>query len=799
MPGLDRTEQSLALRDVTVYAPPPPPPPPPQEDKAVVAGEEGSELPGGVAGGVPGGVIESTSARARKYNSGDYLSNLLVHDPRTVVQTGPGLPSWDWGEVSLRWRGPVEMTQRLRFYLLPPAANFVLAYLRVGLLLAMGFVVLGMRNGGWRSVFALAAGDAKGARQAMLLFTVCAVAAAPARADLPSNEMLEALRTRLLEPPDCLPECGSSPRLLLEASPQELRLRVEILVAADTAVPLPGGGDEWPERVTLDGAAAPALMRGPDGRLWAAVAPGAHQFVMEGRLPDRDTIEIPLPLRPRHVTARANGWRVLGIQADGRPEDTLQLVRVRARGASGKPLEAGALVPFVRIERNLTLGLRWQVQTRVLRVSPAGTAIVLDVPLLPGESVTTADVRAERQRALISLGPQASEIAWESSLAETPEIVLRAPESVPWVEVWRMAVGPAWHAEVEGIPLVHRAVDGGTRLREWRPWPGEKVTLRVSRPEGVVGRTLTLDSSSLNVSPGLRATDATLALSFRSSRGGQHVITLPEGSTLQSVSIDGSVQPIRLEGRSVTLPVAPGAQVASVAWREPRGIGTFFRTPAVDLDESSVNGEVTVAMPADRWTLFLGGPRLGPAVIFWSFLVVSLIAALVLGRSRLTPLRWQHWFLLSLGLTQTPLPVALLVALWFFALGARRARGGAANAAWFDLMQLVLAGLTLVALAGLFWSIQRGLLGAPQMQIAGNGSHAGMLRWYVDRAEPALPRPWVLSAPLLLYRLAMLAWSLWLAVALLRWARWGWECFSEGGVWRAIRPPRPAPPPAPAS
>ncbi|MEW6777398.1 MAG: hypothetical protein AB1405_13970, partial [Bdellovibrionota bacterium] len=52
------------------------------------------------------------------------------------------------------------------------------------------------------------------------------------------------------------------------------------------------------------------------------------------------------------------------------------------------------------------------------------------------------------------------------------------------------------------------------------------------------------------------------------------------------------------------------------------------------------------------------------------------------------------------------------------------------------------------------------------------------------RVAGEMPRPWVLSAPILLYRLAMLAWALWLAFALLRWLRWGWDCLTAGGGWR---------------
>ena len=118
----------------------------------------------------------------------------------------------------------------------------------------------------------------------------------------------------------------------------------------------------------------------------------------------------------------------------------------------------------------------------------------------------------------------------------------------------------------------------------------------------------------------------------------------------------------------------------------------------------------------------------------------------------------------------------------------------------FDLLQILLAFWTLLAMVVLFWAVQQGLLGTPEMQIAGNSSYNSELHWYADRAGGLLPRPWILSVPLLVYRLAMLAWALWLALALLRWLRWGWESFTEGGGWRRLRrphPPAPAPPPPP--
>jgi hypothetical protein len=88
------------------------------------------------------------------------------------------------------------------------------------------------------------------------------------------------------------------------------------------------------------------------------------------------------------------------------------------------------------------------------------------------------------------------------------------------------------------------------------------------------------------------------------------------------------------------------------------------------------------------------------------------------------------------------------------------------------------------ALALLVFAVSNSLLGTPEMQIVGNGSSSMLLNWYQDRSSDALPMAQVLSVPLLIYRLAMLAWALWLAMTLIGWLKWGWHCFSAGGYWR---------------
>jgi hypothetical protein len=104
--------------------------------------------------------------------------------------------------------------------------------------------------------------------------------------------------------------------------------------------------------------------------------------------------------------------------------------------------------------------------------------------------------------------------------------------------------------------------------------------------------------------------------------------------------------------------------------------------------------------------------------------------------------------------------------------------------------------LSVVALITLLATIPMSLLSSPNMQVVGNQSSSHYLQWFADRSNAQLPQAGFVSVPIWIYRLVMLAWSLWLAAQLLNWLRWGWNCLSEGGFWREAPPPV-APPPAP--
>ena len=731
-----------------------------------------------------------SSGKRKSYRGKSAARNLSEElfdqiDPAAKIQTGPGVPNWRQRTVRLGWNGPVERDQTVSLTLLPPWVNRIFRFAGVLLIGALTLLMLATR-------FTIPLPYMRSAAAILVVAGFANLSMSPpvAAAELPGKALLDTLRDRLLETPKCFPGCAESPRLHLEIKSGRMTARMEVHAAETVAVPLPGDSRFWRlERVLLDGKPAEALRLDGRHRLWLHMRKGRHIIEMAGLLAEGVTLPVPLALQPRRVTWRIeNGWRLEGVDAAGVPGAQLQLRRPRQDAAAPVQfLEPSQMPPFAQVERTLTLGIDWRVRTRVIRDRASTGAIVLEIPLLEGESVTTEGARVQDGRVLVNMTPAQREISWRSTLAPREMLSLKAGENSAWAETWRLIASPIWRVAGSGLAPVFNQSPRGDWRPQWRPWPGEMLDLTISRPAAIEGPTLTIDRSSLNVRPGERSTEAKLTLRLRSSQGGQHTIRLPNNSRLDSVQIDRRKSPIRQQGAEVTLPVTPGEHTIVVQWRDKSAIAGRYDVPKVDLGVASVNGETVIRVPRDRWVLGVKGPTQGPAVLFWGVLLVVVAIAFGLGATTITPLRRRDWVLLGIGLTQVPVLMALVIVGWLFALGGRARVSAEIGKAKFNFIQVGLAGLTVVALGGLFYGVQHGLLGTPDMQISGNGSSGHMLRWYQDRIAAALPEASFYSVPVWFYRILMLGWALWLAFALLRWLRWGWECFATHGVWRSFR------------
>lgn len=713
--------------------------------------------------------------------------------PDDNTQTGPGQPGWQWQQARLAWSGPVRADETLALWLSPPWLTRSLKLVQVVL---AGLLLFGVAGALWRH------GGPGSSRSAGVLsvllapLALLAVAGGAPRATastFPTPELLQELRAELLRPPPCTPQCQSliHARLELDATGAFV-LRLRAAAAAAVAFPLPPP-DGWQAQALLrDDQAVPLAEL--DATPWTGLIPGVRELVLRGVV-QGDSAAFRFPLPPATVQASGPGWRLEGLDGERLRGDTLRVHREVA--TDGQRLLADPAPPFVRIERELVLDLDWRLTTRVIRVAPLGGAINLEVPLLAGEAVIGEHRRSAGGRLPITLNADQQELRWESQLAPAPELTLSATPSPFWMERWRVTSSPRWHLTTTGVPAIQTP---GVTHAEWWPWPGEEMTLAAQRPDPAPGPTVTVERAMLDQRSGARGAELQLELELRSSLGGDYRLRSPPDATLQRVELDGIAQTRPEQDGEVVLPLHPGVQRARIDWRLAEEGGVWTATAPLALPTTATNVGIALQLPANRWPLWVSGPGIGPALLYWGVLGVVIAVAVALGlavrRWRLSiPLSIWQWLLLGIGMSTVNSAGSLVVVAWFLALEARRCWTPPARPLLHNLAQLGLIALTLMAIASLAYTIPQSLLAAPDMQVTGNGSSHLDYRWYQDRATKELPQGAVFSLPLWSYRLAMLAWSLWLAFALLGWARWGWDCLSRGGLWRRRAPSTAQPAP----
>ena len=740
----------------------------------------------GSGGGGSFGFSSVVSSKGKAQNASLYQSSLnLQNDLSANIQTGPAQPTWKWRSVSFGWNGPVTAAQTVRPILISLGVERMLTILRIITLILLAVILLDARR--FRSL--LGATGAGGMAIAPLLIAgLLAMAFCPsmnAQSQIPDQKMIDTLRDRMLEPSTAYPNAAEIPTAVLKIDGRHLQLNLEVHAVLRTAVPVPGTLPSWsPLTLLLDGKPSEALRRA-DGFLWVVVPEGVHHIQVTGLLGEVTDWEWSFRLKPHRVTIEAPGWTVTGVKPNGVPEQQIFLSQKQKTVGGGVDYDNPDLKSIALVERNLELGLVWQIHTTVSRKSPEGRAISLRIPLLPGENILTSNAVVKDGAVEVRLGAREGSYSWDSELPETTALRIASRKDDSWTELWRMVASPVWNVAFSGLTPVFEQRTSDL-IPVWHPWPGESVDLSISRPVPVEGATITVDKGRHEITLGRRQRESTLSLGLRCSVGQDFRITLPSGAQVTSLKIEGQSSPVCMEGEQLVVSLKPGSQNLSVAWTTPQLLENSSKAGSIRLPVESSNITTVIRVPQDRWTLLTFGPQIGPAVRFWGLLIASLIAAVILARLSLSPLRAGAWVLLLLGLTQVSLLLALAVILWFFLFSWRGKMVWEGEAVLRNIFQLFLIGLTLTFLAVMILLLNEGLLGSPRMFIIGNYSNAWMLQWSEPRCGNLLPQPGCLTISIWWYRLLMLLWALWLASSMVRWLPWAWKQFSHGAIYLSM-------------
>src|SRR5262249_24413981 len=146
-------------------------------------------------------------------------------------------------------------------------------------------------------------------------------------------------------------------------------------------------------------------------------------------------------------------------------------------------------------------------------------------------------------------------------------------------ERWRFEVAPTWHADFSGMPAVAPREETGIWIFEFYPRPGERLSLKVTRPAASKGSTLAFDSAALRTVVGKRSSDSTLELQYRSTQGSRQTLKIPADAVVTKVLSDGRPLALRPEHGELSLSALPGAHTWSVDWQSPARVHVITRSP----------------------------------------------------------------------------------------------------------------------------------------------------------------------------------------------------------------------------
>lgn len=701
-----------------------------------------------------------------------------------AIQTGPGRPNWQWQEIIMAWHGPVAQDRKMDLVLLAPWMTRILYVLSALSTLTVLSYFLYLRVPGIKNCLRTVRLGTSGVTSLVLLGVL--FNPQDVYADIPDADLLQELENRLLALPDCLSNCAYLEEAEVTLTDTVLTIGMQIHAEDRVAIPLPNENGTWNLVDVRQGRNQLPLLR-ERSKLYTLLDEGVHVITLTANIDDLNQLDVAFDLIPGHLEIDAANWRVEGVirgQIGDRKLTFNRLNPMEIDDTSSPvtnftPLE---ITPYVSVQRQIVLTYEPTLITSVSRVAPNSGEITVRIPLLPNELVATSGMSVEDEHMVVNLKANQRTIMWESKLEEVTNITLSAPSIAERTERWSIIGSDFWNYSFEGVvPL-----DVGESHSTFIPRSNEVLRVDIQQTQPVPGNSITIDSVNTYHRVDARATASSLRLTILASQPSEIEFTLPEDASVESFQFGGEFQSLPANN-VVLLPVQPGSHQYSIDWNTEHGVSMLYKPPKVSFNQNAVNAHTVIQLPDSRWTVWLAGSSFGTTVAFWSVLIGVLIVSIAISKIPGFALSTRDAVILAIGATLVQLSMLVFVGIWFLAVWLKSRAKEEITRPWlYRTGQVILGGITLLLLYVLLNTIVAALTNDPNMYISGLLSSNHVFAWFSDEIAGVVPTPWVLSFPKWVYFVLILAWSMWLVFALLRWIRDWWQTLKTPVLWVPI-------------
>ncbi len=681
--------------------------------------------------------------------------------------SGAAIPSWRWKTHQIYVAGPVDSQQEIGLMLIPPWLTRIICGLRA--FLALALLVLLYR------VLEFPQPKRPTIRvMASLLALLTTFVTRTAHAEFPSESLLREYESRLESQRCSRKQCAVIDQMQLTLEGGRFNLTMRVSSDGVATVTIPGPIDILDSRrILVNGQPTFAMRRTADNFIEIKVPAGKSNLLVDGELPLRPAFALQFVDRPIALTFESKDWIQTGLLASGVIPDVLRLseaVHANTAVTDVKPRAESRLSSWVVVRRRFEISESQSIHTHLRRIGDVSQGLIVKLPLLLGERITSASVSTENQQVVVSFPPGASEFSYHGLLPKSDSIELAAMSVSKVSEEWEVYCDPIYSCEFSGI-APSASVNGGVATKLWQPFPGDKVGIRIQQLQGISGNFVTIDSARHQVVAGMRQYDGTVNASLRITKESLISVTLSDSATVQSLALDGVQGKALVTGTGASVLVPPGNHSLDVRYLVSRSPSTLERVPSVTLSHPTHNLSTMLVPAQDRWVVWTGGVAWGPSVVFWGKLLIVCLITTVLAHFGFLGISIGAAVMLGIGLTSAPTFLLGVPLAW---LGVLHVGGGYRESILRRsqiVSRVVVLSITTLALLVLYNIVETGLVLNPPMLIAGNGSTAGSLRWFVDHTEQELLRPWIISFPLWTWRAFSLIWASWLVVSLLSWLK----------------------------
>lgn len=612
--------------------------------------------------------------------------------------------------------------------------------------------------------------------------------------DAPDATLLADYERRLYPVPPCLNDqsCAQVQKATLSSRGEAIVLTLEIHAQIRTSVALPSlGGAQWAVAPGADVKFARAV-----SGLGVLVEPGVSRvelfLVAQG-----GEVVVSFTQAPKLVQQSPAGWKV-ELPAQG-AVTTVRLSRLKAvgseKGVASSKSEAVAAqfdAPlFIDAQRVLRFDANGaDMFTTFRRLSPSTRPASSTQDLLPGEKLLSEGIAtSDGKKIKLDFAAGATELTVSTRWDYKGVLSLVADASGEKRETWIVEPWANAPLKFEGAAPISRGGNGSSVM--FLPKPGEKLSMSAQFVVPIPGAQIAIDSSEMTQATGEDRLDHTWTFVARSTIAAPMEFSVPDSWKMVESFNNGQAAAVSRKNGKYVLDLLPGKNTAMMKFKQERSQSWWIGSPAVSIAAPVANLKWTVAVPSNQWVIFTMGPLMGPAVLIWGALAAMAVLSWVLARSFKADFapNFLGWLAILLPISALSPWSALVVVVFVIALCAKKSHGFLITNRRWNMTQLSLMTLGVLSAVILLSGVYQGLLGAPDMMVAGNGSSAARLIWYQDKAAMDGGAFLGLSAgallaPMWLWRALMLVWALWIASAVARSLPSMWTTLNAGGLWR---------------